>query len=338
MQCKYFEKCGGCKFQNEYSEQLKMKKKFLEELFEMEIKIEKGEQWHYRNRMDFVYAFGKLGLREKGTWRWVVDIDECLIASKLINKELKKVRERIIGKIGSYDFIHHKGYLRYVVIRSGEFTKDILVNFVVAKKETFDYDGKHVFSLNDTLSDVSQGKIFTEVKFLTERFDDITYFIHPNAFFQTNPKMALKMYKEIKKFAEGNVLDLFAGIGSIGIYISDAVKSVKAIEINPDSLISAKKTIEYNGISNVEFEVADARKIEFENYDTVIVDPPRGGCGKKLMKKLKNAKRIIYLSCNPKTQKEDLEFLENHQIIYQKAFDAFPNTPHVENLFVLEST
>ncbi len=338
MQCKYFGKCGGCKFQNDYDEQVKEKKEFLENLFKMEIKIEKGDQWNYRNRMDFVYAFGKLGLREKGTWKWVVDIDECRIASKLINKELKRVRERVIGKIESYDFIHHKGYLRYVVIRSGEFTNDVLTNFVVAKKETFDYDGKFVFSLNDTMSDVSQGKIFTEVQFLTEKFDGITYFIHPNAFFQTNPKMALKMYREIKKFAVGNVLDLFAGIGSIGIYISDSVKRVKAIELNPDSLISAEKTIEYNEISNVEFEVGDARKIEFKDYDTVIVDPPRSGCGKKLMKKLKSAKRIIYLSCNPKTQKEDIEILENHRIIYQKAFDAFPNTPHVENLLVLELT
>jgi 23S rRNA (uracil1939-C5)-methyltransferase len=55
-----------------------------------------------------------------------------------------------------------------------------------------------------------------------------------------------------------------------------------------------------------------------------------------LMKKLNSTKRIIYLSCNPKTQKEDIQFLENHEIIYQKAFDAFPNTPHIENLIILE--
>ena len=335
MQCKYFGKCGGCKFQDEYDDQILRKKEFLENLFGIKISIKKGIQWNYRNRMDFVYAFGKLGLREVGTWKWVVDIDECPIASKEINNELKKVRSRIKDKIESYDFIHHKGYLRYVVIRSGYFTKDVLTNFVVAKKETFDYDGKHVFSLNDTMSDTSQGKVFTEVQFLTEKFGDITYFIHPNAFFQTNSFMAKQMYNEIKKFAEGKVIDLFAGIGSIGIYISDSVNEVKAVELNPDSLISAKKTMEFNGISNVEFEIGDARKIKFGDYDTVILDPPRGGVGKKLMNKLKDAKKIIYLSCNPKTQKEDISYLENHKIEYQLAFDAFPNTPHVENLLVL---
>ncbi len=337
MICKYFGKCGGCKFQDEYETQIKRKKSFLENLFNTEIKIKTGNQWHYRNRMDFVYAFGKLGLREKGTWKWVVDIDSCPIASEVINKELKKVRERIIDKIESYNFIHHKGYLRYVVIRSGEFTGDVLTNFVVAKKETFDYDGKHVFSLNNTMSDTSYGEAFTELKFLTEKFGNITYFIHPNAFFQTNPKMAFEMYKEIKKFAEGRVLDLFAGIGSIGIFISDSVKEVHAIENNPNSLISAKKTMDYNDIKNVNFEIGDARKANVDNFDTVIIDPPRGGCGKKLMKKINGIKRVIYLSCNPKTQREDIEFLKDYEVIHQVAFDAFPNTPHVENLLVLEN-
>ncbi len=337
MKCKYFGKCGGCKFQYDYKKQLKEKEEYLSNLFGTEIKIEKGEQWGYRNRMDFVYAFGKLGLRKKNTWREVVDIDECLIASDLINKELKRVRDRIIGKIEDYDFIRHKGYLRYVVIRSGFFTKDTLTNFVVAKKKKFEYEGKHVFSLNDSRSDVSFGEVFTRLEFLREKFDDITYFIHPNAFFQTNPRMALKIYREIKKFAEGRVLDLFAGIGSIGIYISDSVERVKAIESNKDSLISARKTIEYNGISNVDFEIGDARKAKVEGFDTVIVDPPRGGCGRRLMEKIRKVRRIIYLSCNPKTQREDLKYLDGHEIIYKRAFDAFPNTPHIENLVVLDA-
>ncbi len=336
MICKYFGICGGCSLQNlSYSEQLKMKGEFLLSLFDFEIKVEPSVPFHYRNRMDFVYAFRKLGLRKRGDWRVVVDIDECLIASKRINKELKRVKEFLReNEVESYDFIRHRGYLRYVVMRHGFFTDDFLTIFVVAEPRTFEYDGKHVFSLNDTMSDVSYGRIIGEPVFLTEKFEGITYFIHPNVFFQTNSHMALRMFKEVKKFVHGKVLDLFAGMGAISFFVADACDEVKAVEINEDALISAKKTAEYNGITNVEFIVGDARKVKPE-ADVVILDPPRQGCGKKLMQKLADVKRIIYLSCNPKTQAQDISYLD-HEIIYARAFDCFPQTPHVENLVVLE--
>ena len=71
---------------------------------------------------------------------------------------------------------------------------------------------------------------------------------------------------------------------------------------------------------------------------TVIVDPPRAGCDKKLIDKLNSIKpkTIIYLSCNPATQARDIKLLlENYHITTIKAFNFFPRTPHIENLVVL---
>jgi len=337
MICRHFGICGGCDLQNiDYDEQIEMKKNFLKNIFGFEIEIEKSDPFRYRNRMDFVYSSGKLGLRKKGSWNEVIELEECIIAAKEIEKEMLKVREFLKeNKIESYDLINHKGYLRYVVIRHGQFTGDLLTIFVVAKKERFDYEGKHVFSLNASLSDISQGEVFGKLEFLKEKLGKITYFIHPNCFFQTNPSIALKMFSEIRNHVYGKVADLFAGVGAISFFIADKCEEVKAIEINKEALQSAIKTAQYNKIENVKFFVGDAREFS-EECDVVVVDPPRAGCGKKLMKKLRGIEKIIYLSCNPKTQAIDVSYLQDHKIVYAKAFDAFPQTKHIENLIVLE--
>ncbi len=71
---------------------------------------------------------------------------------------------------------------------------------------------------------------------------------------------------------------------------------------------------------------------------TVILDPPRAGCDRKLIEKLNEIKpkTIIYLSCNPATQARDIKLLlENYHIRTVKTFNFFPRTPHIENLVVL---
>ena len=76
-----------------------------------------------------------------------------------------------------------------------------------------------------------------------------------------------------------------------------------------------------------------------EPEQTVILDPPRAGCDKKLIDKLLEVrpKKIIYLSCNPATQARDVKMLlEKYQIEDVKTFNFFPRTPHIENLVILK--
>ena len=75
-----------------------------------------------------------------------------------------------------------------------------------------------------------------------------------------------------------------------------------------------------------------------EPDQTVILDPPRAGCDKKLIEELNKTKpeSIIYLSCNPATQARDIKLLlENYKIKAIKTFNFFPRTPHIENLVIL---
>lgn len=82
--------------------------------------------------------------------------------------------------------------------------------------------------------------------------------------------------------------------------------------------------------------------LEYINFNqTVILDPPRAGCDKKLIEKLNDVKpkNIIYLSCNPATQARDIKLLlENYQIASVKTFNFFPHTPHIENLVILQKS
>jgi len=348
MVCPYFGKCGGCAFQDiDYPEQVRKKEEFLNSLFGFDIPVEPSDSpFHYRNRMDFVCAFGKIGLRKKGDFKTVIDINECLIFSEKGNKALKNVRESVLNKLEFYDFIHHRGYLRYVVIRTGEQT---MVNFVTKNEnpeiesviESIDAESIW-WTVNKTMSDTSYGEKhkYWGLKYITHKIGKYSFYIGPTSFFQTNSVDIIKPYKMIKEFVEGVTLDLYSGVGTIGIFVSERAEEVVCIEKDPEAVELSKKNIEMNQTENVSAIKGDLKTIllsNFESVDTVIVDPPRPGLGKKVVKKilLLRPKRIIYMSCNPKTQKQDIELMKGYEIEEMQGFDLFPQTPHVETVAVL---
>ena len=95
-----------------------------------------------------------------------------------------------------------------------------------------------------------------------------------------------------------------------------------------------------NGSDNVEFVCADAGAFlkTAGDYETIVMDPPRAGMQKGVMERIDRmaAKTIVYMSCNPKTFRDDVAVLENYRIESVEAFDMFPQTPHVELLGVLK--
>ncbi len=348
MTCPYFGRCGGCAFQNiDYSEQVRKKEEFLSSLFGFDIPVVPSDSpFHYRNRMDFVCAFGKIGLRKKGDFKTVIDIDECIIFSERGNKALRNVRDSVMNKLEFYDFIHHKGYLRYVVIRTGDQT---LVNFVTKDEgpgiesviETINAESIW-WTVNKTKSDTSYGEKYKHwgLEHITHKIGKYSFLIGPMSFFQTNSIDIIKPYTMIKEFVDGFTLDLYSGVGTIGIFVSRQAEQVVCIEKDPEAVELSKKNIEINQVENVSVIKGDLKTVflsEFEGVDTVIVDPPRPGLGKKVVKKilLLQPKRIIYMSCNPKTQKQDIELMKGYEIEEMEGFDLFPQTPHVETVAIL---
>ena len=134
-------------------------------------------------------------------------------------------------------------------------------------------------------------------------------------------------------------LDLYAGVGTIGLTIGDG--NVTLVEINEHAVTEMQRNI-------AELDRTDARAVlapseQALDYITgkeiVIVDPPRAGLHSDVIATLLQQlpPRILYLSCNPVTQARDVALLQqNYHIVHHRGYNFFPRTPHIEHLIILD--
>ncbi|MEM5831559.1 MAG: 23S rRNA (uracil(1939)-C(5))-methyltransferase RlmD [Candidatus Aenigmatarchaeota archaeon] len=361
--CKHFEKCGGCIFQNisyktEKEIKLKIAEKNLNFINNLKLTFfESKKRIYYRNRMD--YSIVKkdndilIGLKEYGKWYEVVNLDECYLLSEETSEILKRTKDFIIkNNLEAYDLINKTGNVRYIVIREGKNTKKRLISIIV--KESFpiekyseemkDLANSFVLAINDTLADVSFGRI---EKYIGETFSekvlDKEFIIPPFSFFQSNTEMAEIMIKEAKEFLDGKSLaDLYCGVGFFGISFAENFEEIIGIEIDKEAIKAAKLNSIINGIKNANFIEAKVEdKIKDIKSDFIVVDPPRAGLSNRVIKGIisnKNIKKILYYSCNIETFARDLKKLSKNFKIHEniKIFDQFPLTKHFELLAFLE--
>ena len=206
-------------------------------------------------------------------------------------------------------------------------------------------------------------------KNLTDEILGNAYSYSPNGFFQINLPVYEMALLEIKKHIKTKkVLDLYAGVGTIGLSVASD-KDLTLVECNKFAYAELKENSVRQCFSGISATTgADDRKSarddgpddrcpentvrtildQSENAldyiapdQTVIVDPPRAGCDKKLLNKLIEIlpEAIIYLSCNPATQARDVKILldsKKYKIVSATPFNFFPRTPHLENLIILE--
>lgn len=180
---------------------------------------------------------------------------------------------------------------------------------------------------------------------------DYKFKISPLSFYQVNPVQTEILYDTAIKCLNDNnknniALDLYCGIGTIGIFASKYFKKVYGIEIVEQAIEDAKYNAKINKIDNIDFFAGDVEKvlpkiIEIDNIkpSTIFVDPPRKGLDKKTIEILQELKpsKIIYISCNPATLARDIALLErNYNIKEVQPVDMFPYTTHVECVAALQ--
>ena len=202
------------------------------------------------------------------------------------------------------------------------------------------------YDINDIINHFNITSIYLNDKliygesYIIEKIDNIKYSIYPDSFFQVNKDNMKIMYDKAREYAGygNNLLDLYCGTGTIGIYLKDNFKHIDGIEINKDSIKNANINKKLNNINNINFVCGDASIAKNNNYDVIIVDPPRSGLSKKVIDFLNksNAKRIVYISCNPKTLKRDIDLLNNYKMIKLEIINMFNKTKHIECITLLE--
>jgi 23S rRNA (uracil1939-C5)-methyltransferase len=266
-----------------------------------------------------------------------------------------------------YDVIKHTGFLRFLVLRIGIHTDEVMVNLVTAG-----YKPKIIKPLVDALTDripniksivntintkksnivSGTSKLLYGEEFINEKIGDYIFKISPNSFFQTNSYQVKSLYDQIIKtadFKKSDILyDLYCGTGTIGIYLAKHVHQVYGIEIVEDAIKDAKHNAKTNHIDNAHFYCGDLKDVldsdimgDIEKPNIVIVDPPRPGLHPKTIKNLIKLlpEKIIYVSCNPATMARDIEILvsEKYMIKDLQPIDMFPHTPHIECITTLIS-
>jgi len=333
--CPYYYQCGGCNLMHQkYEYQLLFKKnkvinnlKHITNLNIENIDITYDDEYYYRNHIRLSVNKNKIGFLKNNS-NDIVDIEKCIISNDIINKKIEEIRSFLNAyKDNNINKIDIKAY------------EDILINiesnnFKLIKEFNNCVKCNSLFLNNKLVS----GKERCNINFNGYKFE-----ISSKSFFQKNTTMAIKLYDYIKSNIDkdSNVLDLYCGIGSIGIYISDKCKNVIGIEIIDEAVKDAFINAKINNRNNIKFI---SGKVEdnidkIDKIDSIIVDPPRIGLNKKVISSILNIKpnKIIYVSCNSTTLSRDLNYLkEYYDIDSIKLFDLFPNTFHVESVAILK--
>ena len=175
---------------------------------------------------------------------------------------------------------------------------------------------------------------------VTDKIGDLYFEISPQSFFQINPEQTKVLYDKVKELADlkcdEKVLDLYCGIGTIGLYLANEAESITGVEIVPEAIENAKRNAMLNGIKNAKFYVGNSEDLaeNFKDTDVIIIDPPRKGCDEKLLKTIDeiSPKKVVYVSCNPATLARDLKILDSYGYKADTVYpvDMFPRTSHVE--------
>lgn len=359
-----------------YEEQLRMKQKLVEELFlstfgknyEVLPTIGMTEPYYYRNKNQVVFknVKGKLtcGMYQEGTHN-VINTTNCYIQDKLVDKIVSTIKELMQKqRLSAYDEDRKTGLIRHVLIKTSKATKEVMVvlvvgsevfpgrnNFVKAlvarhKEITTIIQNTNTRTTNAVLGDketVLYGKGYIYDILLGLKFK-----ISSKSFYQINHEQTTKLYSKAIELAgltkADSLLDAYCGVGTIGLIASSYVAKVTGVELVKDAINDAIVNAKNNNINNVRFICDDATRFminsvrQKQSFDVVIMDPPRKGSDKPFLDALLKLapQKVVYISCNPHTQVEDLkELLKKYEISKIQPVDMFPHTHHVENIVLL---
>jgi len=356
--CQHFAECGGCRWQPlDYPDQLRQKQESIEALFDADVRpiLPAPSIWHYRNKMEFSFSSDRagnrfLGLCMAGGRGRVVSLDECYIAPKWMMETLHEVRHWWAESgLAAYHPPSDTGSLINLTCREGRRTGDRIVILTV-QGEIESPPNLPSLLLRHRHAEKGKATYYTEQLisgkgFIEEKLGDLTFRISPSAFFQPNSEAAEQLYRQVIEIGEigpqMSVYDLYCGTGTLGLFAAPLAKKVVGVELVEEAIADARLNAEASGIDNIEFHVGDVAKIlqTLPMPDLVLLDPPRAGLGEKVVQQLLefSPERIVYVSCNPKSQAVDVAQLVDggYRLKTVQPVDQFPHTLHVENIALL---
>ncbi|WP_299587115.1 tRNA (uridine(54)-C5)-methyltransferase TrmA [uncultured Microbulbifer sp.] len=351
---------------DDYQDQLRKKAERLTEAYReftnLEPELFPSPPIHYRLRAEFKVwhedGMAHYAMYRQGEYKKPFIIDAFTVGSELMNQLMPRVLQAV----------NHSEMLRKRLF-SAEFlttlSGDALITLIYHKKldESWEQEAR---ALQEQLGFPILGrsrkqKVVLERDFVTEKLDidgkTYQYKQVEGSFTQPNGEICRSMIHWAKNACGKNtsdLLELYCGNGNLTIPLSEHFEKVLATEISKVSVNSAQENIQANGVTNLDIvrlsseeftqaidKIRPFRRLaeidlDSYNFDTVLVDPPRAGLDSETCAMVARFRRILYISCNPETQLENLKQLSlTHRIERFALFDQFPYTDHTETGLML---
>ena len=373
--CPLFGSCGGCRYLDlTYEKQLVKKQKTVRRLMEKhcEVKPILGMQdpWHYRHKVQAVFGLDRKknpvsGVYEEKSHR-ILPVESCLIEDEKADEIIGTIRGMLRSfKIKVYDEDTGYGLFRYVMIRKGHFTGEIMLilvtaspmfpsrkNFVSALLKAHPEITTVVHNINDRTDSMVLGERFQTLYgrgYIVDELCGCRFKISPASFYQVNPVQAGRLYEKAISLAgltgRETVVDAYCGTGTIGIIAAKKAGKVIGVESNPEAVKDCIANAKANGVKNIRFYRDDAGRFlkgmaaDASRVDVVLMDPPRAGSSREFLEALGELKpeKIVYVSCNPETLERDVTQLEKYGYQGKSVWpvDMFPWSAGVEAVCLL---
>jgi 23S rRNA (uracil1939-C5)-methyltransferase len=361
--CPYFQQCGGCHYQHiSYERQLEYKAQILRETLQRIAKIELKDEirlhpsppWNYRNRTRlqvrtspaFAVGYFRFGSRE------FLPVRECPISSPQINRVIAQLTDLgglqcppAIEEIELFGDARDEEMLASAFCRSDAPKDDLLRWAESFRRELPNLTGVSFFSSRQRAEDEPAPDLRMLAQSGTEslryRAGNYEYQVSAGAFFQVNRHLIDDLISVVTGNARGDVaLDLYAGGGLFSVPLAQNFHHIFAVESSQTSLPDLRQNVPASvKVVGTRAEQYLGSRSARKRPDLVVLDPPRSGAGKAVVRSLVDlgAQRLRYVSCDPATLARDLVALlsAGYRIEETHLFDLFPQTFHIETVLLL---
>ena len=382
VDCPVAGPCGGCSLRHlDYAAELRAKQESVLDAFRriggLEVPVldilPSPDVDRYRNKVQFPVGIDKNGVPcigfYAGRTHRIVPCPDCKLQPSVLN-EIGNALCAFFAQQGirPYDEQSGKGLVRHIFLRRGAHSGQIMVCLVctraklphaeqlcTALRGQFPAISTILLNVNAKNTNVilgSENHILYGPGYIEDTLCGVPVRLGPLSFYQVNTLAAERLYGVAAQYAQltpdDTLLDLYCGMGTIGLSMADQCRWLIGVEIVPEAIESAKANAARMGetvAAKSRFFCADAGQAATQlaaeglHPDIVMLDPPRKGCDEATLSAVVRMapRRVVYVSCNPATAARDAAWLEQNGYHAEKVqpVDLFPRTKHCECVLLM---
>ena len=382
VDCAVAGPCGGCSLRHlDYTAELRAKQENVTDAFRriggLDVPVldicPSPEVDRYRNKVQFPVGLDKngnpcIGFYAGRTHR-IVPCPDCKLQPGVLN-DIGNALCRFFAENGiqPYNEETGRGLVRHIFLRRGAHSGQIMV-CLVCTRPNFPHADALCTRLREQFADIATILLNVNSKntnvilgtethtlygpgYIEDTLCGVPVQLGPLSFYQVNTLAAERLYGIAAQYAQLTpddlLLDLYCGMGTIGLSMVDHCRELVGVEIVPEAIESAKANAARMGDAVAAkscFFCADAGQAAIRlaaeglHPDVVMLDPPRKGCDEATLSAVVRMapRRVVYVSCNPATAARDAAWLEQNGYHAEKVqpVDLFPRTKHCETVCLL---